>query len=67
MRLGHPSFNRLKLISSISFSGHFDHIRDICHKAKQTRVPFPISNKKNTKPFALIHVDIWGAYSISSL
>ena len=28
---------------------------------------FPNNNKKSVKPFALIHVDLWGAYSVSSL
>ena len=67
MRLGHTSFSRLKLISSIPFPSNFNHICDVCHRAKQTRLSFSNSNKKSVKPFALIHVDLWGAYSVSSL
>ena len=32
--------------------------------AKQKRLPFPSNNNICTKPFALIHVDVWGPYSI---
>jgi len=29
-------------------------------------MPFPASNDKASKPFELVHYDIWGAYRVSS-
>ena len=40
---------------------------DVCHFAKQKRLSFPISTSKSKKCFDLIHVDIWGPYSIPSI
>lgn len=37
---------------------------DICAMAKHTRVPFPISNKRSSHPFDLIHSDVWGPSTI---
>ena len=35
--------------------------------AKQTRIPFPISESKASQCFDLIHCDIWGGYRVKSL
>ena len=35
--------------------------------AKHTRVSFPISNKRSSHPFHLIHSDIWGPSTIPSV
>ncbi len=35
--------------------------------AKQKRFPFPIHNKTSSVPFNLIHCDVWGPLSISSI
>jgi len=40
---------------------------DVCHFAKQTRLHFPLSTSKSKKCFDLIHVDLWGPYSIPSI
>ncbi|KAL2232808.1 UNVERIFIED_CONTAM: Retrovirus-related Pol polyprotein from transposon RE1 [Sesamum indicum] len=40
---------------------------DTCHKAKQTRIPFPCSNTRSAALFDLIHVDLWGPYRIPTL
>jgi len=40
---------------------------DVCHFAKQKRLSFPISKYKSKKCFELIHVDVWGPYSIPSI
>ena len=40
---------------------------EVCHFAKQKRLSFPISTSKSKKYFDLIHVDIWGPYSIPSI
>ncbi|GJZ45556.1 retrovirus-related pol polyprotein from transposon TNT 1-94 [Tanacetum coccineum] len=39
---------------------------DICHQAKQTREPFPISDHKTTNLGDIVHLDVWGAYKITS-
>jgi len=40
---------------------------DVCHFAKQKRLSFVISTSKSKKCFELIHVDVWGPYSIPSI
>jgi hypothetical protein len=35
--------------------------------AKQHRLPFPVSTTESQCPFDLIHVDIWGPFSIKSI
>ena len=67
MRMGHPSYHRLKLVSGLCLPSNLDYICDACHQAKQSRLPFPISMNKSTRPFALIHVDIWERYTTPSL
>ena len=67
MCLGHLPFRKLKLIPNIYLPNDFHEVCDACHKAKQSRLPFPINNKRSIECFALTHVDIWGPYSISSL
>ncbi|GKA26417.1 ribonuclease H-like domain-containing protein [Tanacetum coccineum] len=39
---------------------------EVCHKAKQTRDPFPISEHKSTCLGELIHLDVWGPYKVIS-
>jgi len=34
----------------------------ICPKAKQTRLPFPLSTIKSHSPFNLLHCNIWGPH-----
>ena len=59
-RLGHMPFSTLKLMFPTLFKGldiqpfHCN----ICEYAKHTRVSFPISNKRSSSPFFLIHSDI---------
>jgi len=35
--------------------------------SKEKRLPFPLSVFKSKKYFDLIHVDVWGSYSLSSI
>ncbi|GJV09905.1 ribonuclease H-like domain-containing protein [Tanacetum coccineum] len=37
---------------------------DICHKAKQSRESFPLSEHKSTFFGQLIHLDVWGPYKV---
>ncbi|GJX62981.1 hypothetical protein Tco_0295881 [Tanacetum coccineum] len=39
---------------------------DVCHKAKQTREPFPISDHKTKCLGDIIHLDVWGPYEVKS-
>lgn len=39
---------------------------EICHKAKQSREPFPLSSHKSAALFELIHADVWGPYGVES-
>ncbi|KAJ9671270.1 hypothetical protein PVL29_027317 [Vitis rotundifolia] len=40
---------------------------ETCKLAKHTRVSFPISNKRSSHPFHLIHSDIWGPSTIPNV
>uniref|UniRef100_A0A2N9HHB5 GAG-pre-integrase domain-containing protein n=1 Tax=Fagus sylvatica TaxID=28930 RepID=A0A2N9HHB5_FAGSY len=70
-RLGHPSnkvlssmFPSLQCNSSLtnSVKTHCIH----CLAGKMHQLPFPISNKSVSSPFALIHADLWGPAPIMS-
>ncbi|XP_040374694.1 uncharacterized protein LOC112199378 [Rosa chinensis] len=67
-RLGHPSPNRLQLLAKTipGVSCSADKVCDVCPLAKQTRLSFNLSTISTTKPFALIHCDIWGPHKIAS-
>jgi len=68
-RLGHVSNKSLDVIknkiSFVKYNKSF--ICDICHFAKQERLPFPLSASKSKKCFDLIQVDVWRPYSLSSI
>ncbi|KAJ0481516.1 putative RNA-directed DNA polymerase [Helianthus annuus] len=66
-RLGHASSGKLS---------HFDFVKNVsfktidcdsCAKAKNTRLPFPISSIKTKECFELLHCDLWGRYRTPSL
>ena len=40
---------------------------NICEYSKHTRVSFPISNKRSSSPFFLIHSDIWRPSTIPNI
>ncbi|GKA48797.1 ribonuclease H-like domain-containing protein [Tanacetum coccineum] len=63
-RLGHPSDQILSVLSDKVGFKFGDHVSacDICHKAKQTREPFPLSDHKSNKLGDLVHLDVWGPY-----
>ncbi|GKA39546.1 ribonuclease H-like domain-containing protein, partial [Tanacetum coccineum] len=67
-RLGHPSDQVLKALKDrIDIRGNGDFAPcDICHEAKQTREPFPISDHKTTNLGDIVHLDVWGPYRITS-
>ena len=66
LRLGHPSFRVLKVMFPYLFQGSdiSEFHCETCELGKHTRVSFPISNKRISHPFHLIHSDIWGPSTI---
>lgn len=68
-RLGHPSYERLRLLGdSFPFiSCTQDHNCDTCHLAKQKKLSFSHSESVSNKAFELIHVDIWGPSPVTSM
>lgn len=69
MRLGHPSNKVLEHICTV-----FPYVKmnktfvcDTCHFAKQNRLPFSSSITVTHHPFELVHMDIWGPLSITSM
>nr|KYP33474.1 Retrovirus-related Pol polyprotein from transposon TNT 1-94 [Cajanus cajan] len=64
-RMGHPSDQILSQLS-IPLNFHFDKNKlecfDVCHRSKQCRLPFSLSNNKAETPFSLIHYDLWWKY-----
>ncbi|KAM2356612.1 hypothetical protein ACFX1X_005690 [Malus domestica] len=67
-RLGHLSNGPAQFLSSSipSISFNFDSHCDVCPIAKQTRLPFSLSSTSSSKPFELIHCDIWGPHRLPS-
>lgn len=67
-RLGHPSSNCLKVLSS-SFDfirSSFNSVCDVFPRAKQSRLSFNKSSITSRSSFELIYIDIWGPFFISS-
>lgn len=42
-------------------------ICDICHFAKQRKMPFSLSNNRAPTSFDLVHLDVWGPCSLPSI
>ena len=65
-RLGHPSDMKVHALSHL-----FPFLQHCCTKdcivcplAKQKRLPFPFDNKRAIHSFDLVHMDVWGPFSI---
>lgn len=64
-RLGHAPVSKLMFIDCIKHCAQVtDKVCVTCPMAKFTRLPFPISESHASKPFELIHTDIWGPYKV---
>ncbi|GJX89107.1 putative RNA-directed DNA polymerase [Tanacetum coccineum] len=67
-RLGHPAdqvLNVLKHDLNLTKNTNVS-VCETCHRAKQTREPFPLSDHKSVKLGELVHLDLWGPYKVSS-
>ena len=69
MCLGHPSQKRMEV-----FNKKFPYVTlptnsncDVFHLAKQRKLPFPSSTSYANSVFDLIHVDIWGPCTVTSM
>lgn len=65
-RLGHTSDIKM---NSIGFNSSIAKNKipcDSCIRAKQTRLPFPLSSIKTNSCFEMIHCDIWGRHATAS-
>jgi len=67
--MGHPSKERLDALRSCYpyTSIEKQHICDTCHQAKEKKLPFPHSHTYTAKNFELLHIDIWGPCSVTSI
>jgi len=70
-RLGHASLQRLDVISdSLGTTKPKNKGSDychVCHLAKQRKLPFPSQNKVCNEIFDLLHIDIWGPFSVETV
>lgn len=67
-RLGHPAEPALNVLKeSLQFSSDILPPCDVCHKAKQTRETFPISQKSTVSLGDLVHLDVWGPYKVLTI
>ncbi|CAN1165217.1 Retrovirus-related Pol polyprotein from transposon TNT 1-94, partial [Linum perenne] len=68
-RFGHLSFRYLKHLFPILFKGISlsDFKCDACHFAKDHRTVFPLRGYSPSKPFYLIHSDVWGPSKIPTM
>lgn len=68
-RMGHPSFGYMKHVLPQLFNDSNKNSTlhcDTCTLAKSHRVSFPLSSTKSSKPFDLIHSDVWGPSPITT-
>ena len=62
MRVGHIPYKRMRLLG-INLNGVLQEAPcAICPKARQQRLPFPLSTITTSFPFELVYVDTWGPY-----
>lgn len=67
LRFGHMSFEKIKSIKGTDVQGCLaENLCQVCPLAKQSRFSFPSSCIKSSKPFELIHIDVWGPYVLST-
>jgi hypothetical protein len=68
-RLGHPSFDSLSKLYSDIFKkvGRSRLVCNACELGKHTRSTYPSIGLRSYEPFILIHSDVWGPCSVTSV
>ncbi|CAM8888862.1 unnamed protein product [Rhodiola kirilowii] len=70
-RMGHLPVHKLKKMMSSTQENiqlvDCDMHCSVCPMAKQSRLPFPSSSHKSVESFELIHADVWGPFSTSTM
>ena len=70
-RLDHPSFSRLDVISEVLGTTRHKNKKNAfchtCHLAKQKKLSFPSENNICNSTFELLHIDIWGPFSVETV
>ncbi|XP_019236658.1 PREDICTED: uncharacterized protein LOC109216896 [Nicotiana attenuata] len=63
-RLGHASIPVMQHVSFLQnkVDSEVQNKCFVCPLAKQSRLSFPDSEKRSTRPFELVHMDVWGPY-----
>ncbi|KAI3688864.1 hypothetical protein L2E82_46759 [Cichorium intybus] len=64
-RLGHPAEQALNVLKdTLKFTSDTLPPCEVCHKAKQTRDSFSLSQKTTATLGDLLHLDVWGPYKV---
>ncbi|XP_015162805.1 uncharacterized protein [Solanum tuberosum] len=64
-RLGHVSFHTLRKLGCFTNASPTSVVPCIvCPLAKQSRLPFPLSNTTTSTCFHILHADVWGPYRV---
>lgn len=68
-RLGHPNFIYLSKLFPKFFRNKspLSLQCEICQLSKHTRMHYPIQSYKSSKPFSMIHSDVWGPSKIPNV
>ena len=68
-RLRHPSNLKLRVLGHTipSLQSSCNKNCQVCPMVKLKRLPFPFNNKISACAFDLVHMDVWGPYSIPTL
>lgn len=68
-RFGHASPAKLEMLCKDFPSIHVNKglVCDVCHFARQKKLPFSLSNSRAEHAFDLIHLDVWGPCSLPSI
>ncbi|KAJ0587122.1 putative RNA-directed DNA polymerase [Helianthus annuus] len=66
-RLGHPADQVLSVLKNdLGIVDVTKQTCETCHRAKQVRSPFPLSEHKSKGVGDVIHLDVWGPYKVAS-
>ncbi|GJZ21912.1 hypothetical protein Tco_0558951 [Tanacetum coccineum] len=67
-QLGHPSDQVMNILKTKldCETDKIDNVCDVCHKAKQTRDPFPLSEHQTKVLGWIVYLDVWGPHKVQS-